>query len=192
MYCLRRKSVSILEVFKLLVWTVNFWTLFVLGHHPFWAKWLFERAYRIGTYKKKSHFKNWDTWNWKYFMWFYNLGQPLILSQCRQSILPFCFKYFLEAIHHAFFFPFQADLDKMQMLKPYMGALRRSYNPGLWLNYRTSRHHMSVHAKVQRIQVGCRIWCHCNLRSSLLWVCIVCQGLFVQKLRIIKILGHFI
>ena len=41
----------------------------------------------------------------------------------------------------------------MQMLKPYMGALRRSYNPGLWLNYRMSKHHKSLHAKVQRIQV---------------------------------------
>lgn len=50
-------------------------------------------------------------------------------------------------------FLLQADLNKMQMLKPYMGALRRRYNPGIWFNYRASEHHMSFHAKVQKVQV---------------------------------------
>ncbi|XP_052807431.1 intermembrane lipid transfer protein VPS13A-like isoform X2 [Mya arenaria] len=48
---------------------------------------------------------------------------------------------------------FEADLVKMQMLKPYMGALRRSYSPGLWFNFRRSQHHVSLHARVQRIQL---------------------------------------
>ncbi|XP_052241928.1 intermembrane lipid transfer protein VPS13A-like isoform X2 [Dreissena polymorpha] len=48
---------------------------------------------------------------------------------------------------------FEADLSKMQMLKPYMGALRRNYNPGMWLNFRKSRHHVSLHARIQRIQL---------------------------------------
>ncbi|XP_053396044.1 intermembrane lipid transfer protein VPS13A-like isoform X3 [Mercenaria mercenaria] len=48
---------------------------------------------------------------------------------------------------------FEADLSKMQMLKPYMGALRRSYSPGLWFNYRASQHHMSLHAKIQKVQL---------------------------------------
>ena len=56
----------------------------------------------------------------------------------------------------------------MEMLKPYMGALRRSYNPGLWLNYRTSKHHMSVHAKVQRIQVCLNRLLHSQVSNQ--WV----------------------
>ncbi|KAL4233205.1 hypothetical protein ACF0H5_007889 [Mactra antiquata] len=48
---------------------------------------------------------------------------------------------------------FEADLNKMQMLKPYMGALRRIYNPGIWFNYRTSLHHMSFHARIQKVQL---------------------------------------
>lgn len=48
----------------------------------------------------------------------------------------------------------QADLGKMQMMKPYMGAIRRNYNPGVWFAYRKSRNHMSLHAKIQKIQVN--------------------------------------
>ncbi|KAK6170959.1 hypothetical protein SNE40_019236 [Patella caerulea] len=47
----------------------------------------------------------------------------------------------------------EADLVKMQMSKPFMGSLRRTYNPGVWLQYRQSEHHQAVHAKVQRLQI---------------------------------------
>ena len=47
------------------------------------------------------------------------------------------------------------------MLKPYMGALRRNYNPGVWFIYRKSRHHMSLHAKIQKIQVSVFAWLLC-------------------------------
>ena len=48
----------------------------------------------------------------------------------------------------------QADLVKMLMSKPFMGALRRTYHPGMWFQYRHSQHHMAVFAKIQRLQVN--------------------------------------
>ncbi|KAK2147035.1 hypothetical protein LSH36_573g05026, partial [Paralvinella palmiformis] len=47
----------------------------------------------------------------------------------------------------------EADLDKMEMKKPFMGSLRRTYNPALWAQYRKSKHHTYLHAKVHRLQV---------------------------------------
>ncbi|XP_048240040.1 vacuolar protein sorting-associated protein 13A-like isoform X2 [Haliotis rufescens] len=47
----------------------------------------------------------------------------------------------------------EADLVKMQMSKPFMGALRRTHHPGVWFQYRHSEHHMSVYARVQRLQL---------------------------------------
>ncbi|GFO42661.1 vacuolar protein sorting-associated protein 13c [Plakobranchus ocellatus] len=46
----------------------------------------------------------------------------------------------------------QADLGQMQMTKPYMGALRRSFHPGIWCQYRGSKHHMALNMAVQSLQ----------------------------------------
>jgi vacuolar protein sorting-associated protein 13A/C len=47
----------------------------------------------------------------------------------------------------------EADLHQMVMNKPFMGALRRVYNPALWLQYRQSTHYTYMHFKVHRLQV---------------------------------------
>ncbi|XP_029655483.2 vacuolar protein sorting-associated protein 13A [Octopus sinensis] len=47
----------------------------------------------------------------------------------------------------------EADLSKMTMTKPYMGALRRTYSPALWILYRQSVNHKAIHLKIQRLQV---------------------------------------
>ncbi|KAK3591108.1 hypothetical protein CHS0354_035920 [Potamilus streckersoni] len=47
----------------------------------------------------------------------------------------------------------EVDLGQMKMLRPYIGDLRRTYNPGLWFSYRQSKHHVSFQAKIHRIQI---------------------------------------
>ncbi len=47
----------------------------------------------------------------------------------------------------------QADLEAMEMRKPFMGALRRTYHPALWLQYRQSDHHTLVDLRIHRLQV---------------------------------------
>ncbi|KAK7492082.1 hypothetical protein BaRGS_00016746 [Batillaria attramentaria] len=47
----------------------------------------------------------------------------------------------------------EADLVKMQMSKPFLGSLRRTYHPGIWVQYSRSPHHTAVHARVQRLQI---------------------------------------
>ncbi|XP_025099873.1 vacuolar protein sorting-associated protein 13A-like isoform X2 [Pomacea canaliculata] len=47
----------------------------------------------------------------------------------------------------------EADLIKMQMSKPFMGALRRTFHPGVWVQYSASKHHTVVHGTVQRLQI---------------------------------------
>lgn len=47
----------------------------------------------------------------------------------------------------------QADLGQMQMTKPYMGSLRRSFHPGMWCQYRGSKHHMALNMAVQSLQI---------------------------------------
>lgn len=47
----------------------------------------------------------------------------------------------------------EADLGKMEMMKPYRGRLRRTYNPALWLQLKQSQHNTYLHAKIHRIQV---------------------------------------
>ncbi|KAL3882618.1 hypothetical protein ACJMK2_028943 [Sinanodonta woodiana] len=47
----------------------------------------------------------------------------------------------------------EVNLDQMKMLRPYIGDLRRTYNPGLWFSYRHSKHHVSFQAKIHRIQI---------------------------------------
>ncbi|KAL8570903.1 hypothetical protein ACOMHN_023576 [Nucella lapillus] len=46
----------------------------------------------------------------------------------------------------------EADLLKMEMSKPFMGSLRRTFHPGVWLQYSQSQHHTALHAKIQKLQ----------------------------------------
>lgn len=41
----------------------------------------------------------------------------------------------------------------MIMTKPLVRCLRRTYQTGLWLQYKTSPHQVQLHAKVNRLQV---------------------------------------
>lgn len=45
------------------------------------------------------------------------------------------------------------DLEKMQMTKPFFSELRRTYNPGIWLQLRKSDTYTYFHMKVQRLQI---------------------------------------
>ncbi|XP_062531261.1 intermembrane lipid transfer protein VPS13A isoform X2 [Bombyx mori] len=45
------------------------------------------------------------------------------------------------------------DLEKMQMTKPFFAELKRTYNPGLWLQFRKSDTYSYLHLKFQRIQI---------------------------------------
>ncbi|XP_070568681.1 intermembrane lipid transfer protein VPS13A-like isoform X2 [Ptychodera flava] len=47
----------------------------------------------------------------------------------------------------------EADFNAMTMTKPYAGKMRRTYYPAVWLQYRQSIHHSSIHAKIQKIQI---------------------------------------
>jgi hypothetical protein len=41
----------------------------------------------------------------------------------------------------------------MMMFKPHKCAIRRSFENGVWVQYRVSPHQMQIHVKVHRIQV---------------------------------------
>ncbi|XP_063534918.1 intermembrane lipid transfer protein VPS13A-like [Cydia strobilella] len=45
------------------------------------------------------------------------------------------------------------DLEKMQMTKPFFSELRRTYNPGVWLQLRKSDTLTYCHLKLQRLQI---------------------------------------
>ncbi|CAB3254386.1 unnamed protein product [Arctia plantaginis] len=45
------------------------------------------------------------------------------------------------------------DLEKMQMTKPFFSELRRTYNPGVWLQIRKSDTYTYCHMKCQRLQI---------------------------------------
>lgn len=45
------------------------------------------------------------------------------------------------------------DLEKMQMTKPFFSELRRSYSPGVWLQFRKSDTNTYCHLKLTRLQV---------------------------------------
>ncbi|KAM3960055.1 LOW QUALITY PROTEIN: intermembrane lipid transfer protein VPS13A [Aphomia sociella] len=45
------------------------------------------------------------------------------------------------------------DLEKMQMTKPFFSELRRTYQPGIWLQFRKSDTYTYCHLKVQRLQI---------------------------------------
>ncbi|XP_035665485.1 vacuolar protein sorting-associated protein 13A-like isoform X5 [Branchiostoma floridae] len=47
----------------------------------------------------------------------------------------------------------KADFKTMRMVRPTAGDLRRTYQPGLWFQYRSSDHHTGMHAKLQRLQL---------------------------------------
>lgn len=45
------------------------------------------------------------------------------------------------------------DLEKMQMTKPFFSELRRTYNPGVWMQIRKSDTYTYCHLKSQRLQI---------------------------------------
>lgn len=45
------------------------------------------------------------------------------------------------------------DLEKMQMTKPFFSELRRTYNPGIWLQLRKSDTYTYCNLKLQRLQI---------------------------------------
>ncbi|XP_068633837.1 intermembrane lipid transfer protein VPS13A-like [Battus philenor] len=45
------------------------------------------------------------------------------------------------------------DLEKMHMTKPFFSELRRTYNPGVWLQLRKSETYTFCHLKLQRFQI---------------------------------------
>lgn len=48
---------------------------------------------------------------------------------------------------------FQVDYLNMEMLRPHHRYLRRTFQTGLWLQYRTSAHQVQLHAKINRLQI---------------------------------------
>ncbi|OAD52957.1 Vacuolar protein sorting-associated protein 13A, partial [Eufriesea mexicana] len=47
----------------------------------------------------------------------------------------------------------EIDYLNMEMLKPHRRCLRRTFQTGLWLQYRTSAHQVQLHAKINRLQI---------------------------------------
>ncbi|XP_076225482.1 vacuolar protein sorting 13C isoform X3 [Nomia melanderi] len=47
----------------------------------------------------------------------------------------------------------EIDYMNMEMLKPHRRLLRRTFQTGLWLQYRTSAHQVQLHAKINRLQI---------------------------------------
>ncbi|XP_032688033.1 vacuolar protein sorting-associated protein 13 isoform X3 [Odontomachus brunneus] len=45
------------------------------------------------------------------------------------------------------------DYLNMEMLKPHRRFMRRTFQTGLWLQYRTSAHQVQMHAKINRLQI---------------------------------------
>lgn len=45
------------------------------------------------------------------------------------------------------------DLEKMQMTKPFFSELRRTYSPGVWMQYRKSETLSFFHLKLHRLQI---------------------------------------
>lgn len=52
-----------------------------------------------------------------------------------------------------FFLLLQIDLDKMQLIKPFFGELRRSYRPAFWLHCRKSFNYYYFQWKIHKLQV---------------------------------------
>ncbi|KAL9969256.1 hypothetical protein ACROYT_G021452 [Oculina patagonica] len=47
----------------------------------------------------------------------------------------------------------EVNFNSMSMTRPYRGAIRRLFEPALWLNYTSSDHYHSLHCKMHRIQI---------------------------------------
>ncbi|XP_017891074.1 vacuolar protein sorting-associated protein 13 isoform X2 [Ceratina calcarata] len=47
----------------------------------------------------------------------------------------------------------EVDYINMEMLRPHHRYLRRTFQTGLWLQYRTSAHQVQLHAKINRLQI---------------------------------------
>ncbi|XP_053986716.1 intermembrane lipid transfer protein Vps13 isoform X2 [Hylaeus volcanicus] len=47
----------------------------------------------------------------------------------------------------------EVDYLNMEMFKPHHRFLRRTFQTGLWLQYRTSAHQVQLHAKINRLQI---------------------------------------
>nr|XP_012140992.1 PREDICTED: vacuolar protein sorting-associated protein 13C isoform X2 [Megachile rotundata] len=47
----------------------------------------------------------------------------------------------------------EIDYFNMEMSKPHRRCLRRTFQTGLWLQYRTSAHQVQLHAKINRLQI---------------------------------------
>ncbi|KAL7290198.1 hypothetical protein TKK_0015907 [Trichogramma kaykai] len=47
----------------------------------------------------------------------------------------------------------EVDYMNMEMLRPHRRFLRRTFQTGLWLQYRTSVHQVQLHAKINRLQI---------------------------------------
>jgi len=49
----------------------------------------------------------------------------------------------------------EVDFSEMMMYRPNKRIIRRSFQEGVWLQYKTSPHQVQVHAKINRLQVNC-------------------------------------
>ncbi|BFZ13594.1 hypothetical protein BsWGS_16633 [Bradybaena similaris] len=47
----------------------------------------------------------------------------------------------------------EVDFKNMQVLKPYMASIRRSYEDGIWMQIRKSPYSIQFHAKINRLQI---------------------------------------
>ncbi|CAL7938935.1 unnamed protein product [Xylocopa violacea] len=47
----------------------------------------------------------------------------------------------------------EVDYLNMEMLKPHRRCLRRTFQTGLWMQYRTTMHQVQLHAKINRLQI---------------------------------------
>jgi len=50
-------------------------------------------------------------------------------------------------------FQLQVNFNEMMMFKPNKRMIRRSFQDGVWIQYKTSPHQVQFHAKINRIQV---------------------------------------
>lgn len=48
---------------------------------------------------------------------------------------------------------FKVNFQEMRMIKPNNRGIRRSFQDGVWIQYKTSPHQLQVHAKINRLQV---------------------------------------
>lgn len=70
-----------------------------------------------------------------------------------------------------FDFFIQVNFNSMTMSRPYNGAIRRLFEPALWINYTSSDSYHSLHCKMHHIQVreACLLdFIYLNLGSALL------------------------